>query len=69
MVHARYPFTALTLPNGTLIPNRIAKAAMEENMADASQGPSDELVRLYSAWAEGEAAADWQCHDRPQSHD
>lgn len=28
---------------------------MEENMADAFQGPSDELVRLYAAWAEGEA--------------
>jgi len=26
-------FDALTLPNGTTIPNRLAKAAMEENMA------------------------------------
>ncbi|MBU1285016.1 MAG: NADH:flavin oxidoreductase/NADH oxidase family protein [Gammaproteobacteria bacterium] len=48
-------FEALQLPNGSVIPNRIAKAAMEENMADASQGPSAELLRLYQAWAEGGA--------------
>ena len=48
------PFTPLTLPNGTLISNRLAKAAMEENLADANHAPSDELIRLYSAWAEGE---------------
>ncbi|MFP6847944.1 MAG: NADH:flavin oxidoreductase/NADH oxidase family protein [Pseudomonas sp.] len=46
-------FEALQLPNGSVIPNRIAKAAMEENMADASLGPSAELLRLYQAWAEG----------------
>lgn len=48
-------FQPLQLPNGTLIPNRIAKAAMEENLADASQGPSAELLRLYRAWAAGGA--------------
>lgn len=48
-------FQTLQLPNGTVIPNRIAKAAMEENLADASQGPSTELLRLYQAWAEGGA--------------
>ncbi|MGL4315236.1 MAG: NADH:flavin oxidoreductase/NADH oxidase family protein [Pseudomonas sp.] len=48
-------FQSLHLPNGTVIPNRIAKAAMEENLADASQGPSTELLRLYQAWAEGGA--------------
>ncbi|UUY08321.1 NADH:flavin oxidoreductase/NADH oxidase family protein [Pseudomonas sp. J452] len=48
-------FHALQLPNGTAIPNRIAKAAMEENLADASQGPSAELLRLYQAWAAGGA--------------
>ncbi len=48
-------FQPLQLPNGTQIPNRIAKAAMEENMADADQGPSTELMRLYQAWAEGGA--------------
>ncbi|SDW31027.1 NADH:flavin oxidoreductase/NADH oxidase family protein [Lysobacter enzymogenes] len=48
-------FSPLTLPNGSVIPNRIAKAAMEENMADADHAPSDELLRLYQAWADGEA--------------
>jgi 2,4-dienoyl-CoA reductase-like NADH-dependent reductase (Old Yellow Enzyme family) len=49
------PFQSLQLPNGVIIPNRIAKAAMEENMADVDQNPSPHLLRLYQAWAEGEA--------------
>ncbi|UXY51860.1 NADH:flavin oxidoreductase/NADH oxidase family protein [Pseudomonas tohonis] len=49
------PFQPLQLPNGTAIPNRIAKAAMEENLANPDQTPSDELLRLYRAWAEGGA--------------
>jgi 2,4-dienoyl-CoA reductase-like NADH-dependent reductase (Old Yellow Enzyme family) len=48
-------FTPLTLPNGAVIPNRLAKAAMEENMADADHAPSDALLRLYEAWANGRA--------------
>lgn len=48
------PFEALQLPNGQVIANRIAKAAMEENMADANQAPSRELKQLYKAWADGE---------------
>ncbi|MFZ6691862.1 NADH:flavin oxidoreductase/NADH oxidase family protein [Undibacterium sp. SXout20W] len=44
----------LVLPNGTQIPNRIAKAAMEENMGDDDHAPSDELIRLYQQWAIGE---------------
>jgi 2,4-dienoyl-CoA reductase-like NADH-dependent reductase (Old Yellow Enzyme family) len=48
-------FDTLTLPNGSTIPNRIAKAAMEENMADADQAPSEPLMRLYQAWANGGA--------------
>lgn len=44
-------FDTLTLPNGSTIPNRLAKAAMEENMADAAQAPSERLMRLYQAWA------------------
>lgn len=46
-------FEKLVLPNGTQIPNRIAKAAMEENMADLNHAPSEELMRLYQAWADG----------------
>lgn len=48
-------FQPLHLPNGSTLPNRIAKAAMEENLADLSQGPSAELLQLYRAWAEGGA--------------
>lgn len=47
------PFNPLILPNGTSLPNRFAKAAMEENLADADHAPSDELIRLYGTWAEG----------------
>ncbi|VEB44254.1 Uncharacterised protein [Chromobacterium violaceum] len=49
------PFASLTLPNGSLLPNRLAKAAMEENLADRDHAPSEELIRLYRAWAEGGA--------------
>lgn len=49
------PFESLILPNGSSVPNRIAKAAMEENMADAGHLPSAELLRLYQAWADGGA--------------
>ena len=48
-------FTPLTLPNGSIIANRLAKASMEENMADADQAPSAALIRLYQSWAEGQA--------------
>ncbi|MFQ0814616.1 2,4-dienoyl-CoA reductase [Brucella anthropi] len=47
-------FSPLTLSNGAIIPNRIAKAAMEENMADHDHAPSAELIKLYRSWAEGE---------------
>ncbi|MGY2851481.1 MULTISPECIES: NADH:flavin oxidoreductase/NADH oxidase family protein [Bradyrhizobium] len=46
-------FSPLALPSGAVIPNRVAKAAMEENMADADHAPSAELIRLYQAWAAG----------------
>src|SRR6266702_7861503 len=58
-MHATVPpmslFTALTLPNGAVVPNRIAKAAMEENMADHGQIPGETLYRLYETWAAGGA--------------
>ena len=46
-------FTPLELPNGSVISNRLAKASMEENMADADQAPSESLIRLYQSWADG----------------
>lgn len=48
-------FSPLTLPNGQTIPNRICKAAMEENMADPGQLPGAALVNLYDIWAQGGA--------------
>ena len=48
-------FSSLTLPNGAVVPNRVAKAAMEENMADADHAPSAGLLSLYRAWAKGGA--------------
>ncbi|SDJ42510.1 MULTISPECIES: NADH:flavin oxidoreductase/NADH oxidase family protein [Bradyrhizobium] len=58
-MHAPVPpsslFAPLTLPNQAVVPNRIAKAAMEENMADSSQLPGENLRRLYANWAGGGA--------------
>lgn len=48
-------FTPLTLPNGTVLPNRIAKAAMEENLASLDNAPSQALFTLYDTWAKGGA--------------
>lgn len=47
-------FIPLMLPNGVVIPNRFAKAAMEENMGDQDHAPSAALIHLYRTWAEGE---------------
>ena len=46
-------FQPLTLPNGKTVPNRLCKAAMEENLSDEGQIPGDRLHRLYRSWAEG----------------
>ncbi|MGY8858103.1 MAG: oxidoreductase, partial [Pseudomonadales bacterium] len=46
-------FSPLVLPCGATLPNRLAKAAMEENMADVGQVPGPTLLRLYKNWAEG----------------
>jgi len=44
---------SLTLPSGLVLPNRIAKAAMTENLADADNQPTGRHERLYRRWAEG----------------
>lgn len=46
-------FTPFLLPCGVSLPNRLAKAAMEENMADEGQIPGPAILRLYQRWAEG----------------
>ncbi|PRY44730.1 2,4-dienoyl-CoA reductase [Umezawaea tangerina] len=43
----------LALRSGSVLPNRIAKAAMEENLAGAGQVPDDDLVALYRRWGSG----------------
>lgn len=48
-------FAPLTLPNGAVVPNRLAKAAMEENMATDDALPGQALLALYAAWAKGGA--------------
>src|SRR5471032_346293 len=47
--------TPLSLPNGAVVPNRLAKAAMEENMAAAGQVPGPAIRALYAALAQGGA--------------
>lgn len=48
-------FSPLTLQSGAVLPNRLCKAAMEENMAEAGQVPGEALFTLYSEWAKGGA--------------
>jgi len=45
----------LTLPCGSIIRNRIAKAAMSENMATAQCHPDEKLCALYSRWTDSGA--------------
>ncbi len=40
----------LTLPNGTVLRNRLAKAAMSETLATYDNRPTPELVQLYRRW-------------------
>lgn len=49
-------FQPLTLPCGTTLKNRIAKAAMSDSLGDGRGDPSDAQIRLYQRWAEGGAA-------------
>ena len=46
-------FTPITLPNGATLPNRLAKAAMEENMAETGHLPGDDIFQLYKIWSSG----------------
>ncbi|WP_404951334.1 NADH:flavin oxidoreductase/NADH oxidase family protein [Streptomyces sp. ARC12] len=47
------PFSPLHLRSGRVLKNRIAKAAMEENMAGDGQVPDEQLFTLYRRWAAG----------------
>jgi len=46
-------FSPLHLRSGRALKNRIAKAAMEENMAGDGQLPDEQLFTLYRRWAAG----------------
>ncbi|MCZ1003468.1 NADH:flavin oxidoreductase/NADH oxidase family protein [Streptomyces mirabilis] len=46
-------FSPLSLRSGQVLGNRIAKAAMEENMAGDGQLPDGQLLSLYRRWATG----------------
>ncbi|MEV6175608.1 NADH:flavin oxidoreductase/NADH oxidase family protein [Streptomyces sp. NPDC052015] len=48
-------FSPLRLSSGQVLSNRIAKAAMEENMAGDGQLPDEQLFTLYRRWAVGGA--------------
>lgn len=45
----------LHLPCGALLPNRIGKASLSEQLADPHNRPTPELLRLYERWAAGGA--------------
>lgn len=45
--------STLSLPNGTVLPNRLCKSAMTEGLADKFDLPTPELVRLYKTWSQG----------------
>jgi 2,4-dienoyl-CoA reductase-like NADH-dependent reductase (Old Yellow Enzyme family) len=45
----------LALPNGTSIPNRIAKASMSEQLGTKENAPTDGVVKLYETWGLGGA--------------
>eukprot|EP01083_Nonionella_stella_P094660 265656_1 len=44
----------IELPCGLQLPNRLAKAAMTEGLADGLSRPTPELCRLYETWSKGE---------------
>ena len=44
---------SITLPNGTILPNRLAKSAMTEGLADKYDRPTPAHNKLYRTWSEG----------------
>jgi 2,4-dienoyl-CoA reductase-like NADH-dependent reductase (Old Yellow Enzyme family) len=45
----------LVLRNGQTLPNRLAKAAMTEGLADEKGRPTEALIRLFRTWGQGGA--------------
>jgi len=48
-----YLSQSFTLPCGVTIPNRIAKSALSEGIAEKAGNPSEKLFNLYKRWGEG----------------
>lgn len=46
-------FQPFTLPNGVVLPNRLVKSAMAENMAGTGQLPDEKIFHLYQRFAQG----------------
>jgi 2,4-dienoyl-CoA reductase-like NADH-dependent reductase (Old Yellow Enzyme family) len=55
MTHSNPLAQTLTLPCGSIIPNRLCKAAMTEGLATPEGLPSEALNRLYGIWSDGGA--------------
>jgi len=49
-------FEPLQLPCGTVLKNRLAKAAMSDSLGDGTGHPTTAQMRLYQRWAQGGAA-------------
>ena len=45
--------SSFTLPNGSVLKNRIAKSAMSENFGTRHHAPSKGLINAYHIWAKG----------------
>lgn len=45
--------SSFSLPNGSILANRIAKSAMSENFGTANHAPSANLINAYRVWAKG----------------
>ena len=45
--------SSFTLPNGSVLKNRIAKSAMSENFGTQNNNPSNGLINTYKFWAKG----------------
>ena len=43
----------ISLPNGSILPNRLCKSAMTEGLADKFDLPTPELIQLYKTWSQG----------------
>ena len=46
----------LVLPCGQVLPNRLAKAAMSEQLSGPGGAPDARMARLYERWGPADAA-------------